>query len=287
VIEGYKLLRARAVLLPFENTAVTGMLFLCDHQTSIEEQAMLLAEKSVSNFELPSSMMAAAKPATHLEMLFGKQPIECFHPGQTVFFEGDPAKHVFEIVDGVLRLFKILADGRRVVTGFLFPGDVVGVSQKHRFMYGSEAVSEARLRRISRRSLDEAVDRSSELRPQVFAALCDEMAAAHEQMVLLSCKSAEERVCSFLVLLLKRNGDFGAMPSFVDLPMSRLDVADYLGLTIETVSRNLTRLANKGVLSHVERFSLRVVKPRALEQLAGLWEDEDYEPLATSSRYRH
>jgi CRP/FNR family transcriptional regulator len=209
------------------------------------------------------------------ETLFDKQPTETFSSGETLFFEGDPARHVFEITEGVVRLCKMLMDGRRVICGFLFEGDVVGMSQRHRFMYSAEAVNGLKVRRITRRSLDEAMERTPKLRPQIFSRMCDEMEAVQRQMVLLSCKNAEERVCSFIVELMDRQALPGERPILIDLPMTRLDMADYLGMTIETVSRNLTRLAKKGVLTNVERSTLRIAKPRLLKELAGIWAEED------------
>jgi CRP/FNR family transcriptional regulator len=251
---------------------------------------MALAGARTSVFEFQSPAGAMARLATSFEGLFDRQPVEWFDAGESIFFEGDPAKHIFEVTEGVVRLCKILVDGRRIVTGFLFAGDIIGVSQAKRFIYSAEAVGPVKLRRVTRRSLDEAVEASSTLRPQVFAKLCEEMAATQEQMVLLSCKNAEERVCSFLASLMKRTATsrFGA--AVIELPMSRLDIADFLGMTIETVSRNLTKLAKKGVLAEVERFSLRVLKPQLLEELAGIWtEEEDEQPsrYAAKSSLRH
>jgi CRP/FNR family transcriptional regulator len=246
---------------------------------------------SVSIYDFQPVALGTASRS--LETLFDKQPVERFEPGETLFFEGDPAKHVFEITDGVVRLCKILVDGRRIVTGFLFAGDVVGISQPQKYTYGAEAITPTKVRRVSRRSLDEAIEFSSVLRPQVFAKLCDEMAAAQEQMVLLSCKSAEERLCSFLVFLMKRTRKSFPGNVMLDLPMTRLDMADYLGLTIETVSRNLTRLAKRGVISEVERFSLRVLKPQMLEDIGGIWDDDGEDCAMRSTRsasgasYRH
>jgi CRP/FNR family transcriptional regulator len=238
---------------------------------------MTLSTNVISTSKTVPPLAAFAGSEIGLEDLFDKQPMERFQPGETVFFEGDPARHVFEITEGVIRLCKVLVDGRRVISGFLFAGDIVGVSQKRRFIYSAEAVNGVKVRRINRRSLDEAVDKSSTLRPQVFARMCDEMAAVQDQMVLLSCKNAEERVSSFLASLMKRHRVAGQASIVIDLPMTRQDMADYLGMTIETVSRNLTKLAKKGVLANVERFSLRVLKPVMLAELSGGWWEDDEE----------
>lgn len=226
-----------------------------------------------------------------LQSLFSKQPLEQLDAGGTLFFEGDQAKHLFELVEGVLRIFKIMADGRRVITGFLYPGDLVGVSLRNHYLYSAEAVTAVRLRRFSRRAFEDTVGSSPELRPLLLARLCDEMAAAQDQMVLLSCKNAEERLCSFLLRQLQRKRKQDRSCSVVDLPMTRLDIADYLGLTIETVSRTMTRLTNKGIVGPAGRHSIRILKARTLAHLAGEGDEcEDrYSPVISldDARQRH
>lgn len=210
-----------------------------------------------------------------LRELFAKQSVEYLTPGQPLFFEGDGAKHVFEVLEGTLRIFRIISDGRRIITGFLHAGDIVGVSLRRDYLYSAEAITATKVRRLTRKSFEAAVADSEELRPQVFAHVCDEMAAAQDQMVLLSCKNAEERLCSFFLKYLKRAMSRGALEPIIELPMTRLDMADYLGLTIETVSRTITKLTGKGVLSSAGRHSLRIAKPSALAQLAG--DGDEYE----------
>jgi len=211
-----------------------------------------------------------------LHSLFAKQSVEYLAPGQPLFFEGDEAKHVFEVTEGTLRVFRIISDGRRVITGFQHAGDIIGVSLKGDYLYSAEAITPAKIRRLARRQFDAAVINSDSLRPAVFARVCDEMAAAQDQMVLLSSKSAEERLCTFLLRYLRRAMAEGGAQPVVDLPMSRQDMADYLGLTIETVSRTITKLIGKGVLKVVDpaaRHSIRIERPGMLAQLAG--DDDD------------
>jgi CRP/FNR family transcriptional regulator, anaerobic regulatory protein len=211
-----------------------------------------------------------------LAALFRGQVEERFDAGTALFWEGDAAKDVFEVVSGVLRIYRILGDGRRVITGFLYPGDLVGVSLRDRYLYTAEAVVPVKVRRFSRRRFDEEVVRFPELRPQLFARLCDEMAAAQDQMVLLACKTAEERVCSFLLDVARRmHADSADLP-VIDIPMTRLDMADYLGLTIETVSRTMSKLTRAKVISAEGRHSLLIGKLKRLVQLAGEGEDDAY-----------
>jgi len=176
---------------------------------------------------------------------------------------------VFEVVTGVLRVYKILSDGRRVITGFMYAGDLIGVSLKERYLYTAEAVTRIQVRRYARSRFQEEINRSPELRPQLFARLCDEMAAAQDQMVLLARKSAEERVCSFLLHIARRLEDDHSPLTVVEVPMTRLDMADYLGLTIETVSRIMTRLTSRGVIAPSGRHAVVLRKKEKLTALAG------------------
>lgn len=126
-----------------------------------------------------------------------------------------------------------------------------------------------------------------DLRPVLLSQLCDEVAAAQDQMVLLSCKSAEERLCSFLLARLQKSTTEGCEPNVVNLPMTRLDIADYLGLTIETVSRTVTKLAGQGILSAGRRHEILVLKKSALVQRAGEDEADVDDSLDDTARYYH
>ncbi len=210
-----------------------------------------------------------------LQSLFGRQPIEKFEAGKAILWEGDDASHIFEVTEGVLRVFRILGDGRRVITGFLYPGDILGVSLKDRYLYSVEAVTHAQVRRFGRNRFQEEISRSPELRPQLFSRLCDEMAAAQDQMVLLARKSAEERVCSFLLLTARRMKVDRQTAPVIEIAMTRLDMADYLGLTIETVSRTMTKLMSRGVIVPSGRHGLKILKFAKLVALAGDSDEED------------
>lgn len=230
--------------------------------------------------QLPAFALKHAKP--RLQDLFSRQPLETHESGSAIFWEGDPATHVFKVVEGVLRIFNILADGRRIITGFIYPGEILGLSLDDRYRYTAEAVNEVKLRRFSRSRFREAIDESSELRPLFVTRLCEEMASAQKQMVLLASKSAEERVCS-LLLALARRGESRAKP-VVALPMSRLDMADYLGLTIETVSRTLTSLTNRGVIEPSSRYAFTICRLSTLVSLAGEGDADDNPTGAGSAR---
>lgn len=222
---------------------------------------------------------ATHSPTPSLQGLFSRQPVEKFAAGAAVFWEGDAASHVFEVVSGVLRVFKIMSDGRRVITGFIYPGDLLGVSLKNHYLYTAEAVTKTKVRRFARSRFQDEINQSPALRPQLFARLCDEMAAAQDQMVLLARKSAEERVSSFLLLISRRlSGDRQTSP-VIEIPMTRLDMADYLGLTIETVSRTMTKLTDRGVIAPSGRHAILIRKLAKLAALAGEGDEDDNRPV--------
>ena len=218
---------------------------------------------------------APAVVAPSLQSLFSRQPIEKFAIGSAVFWEADPATDVFEVLEGVLRVFKILSDGRRVITGFIYPGDLLGVSLRDRYLYSAQAVTPVKLRRFARHRFQEEIALSPELRPQLFARLCDEMAAAQDQMVLLARKNAEERVCSFLLLIARRIHRQPQPAPVIEIPMTRLDMADYLGLTIETVSRTMTSLTGRGVIAAAGRHAIAIRHQKTLALLAGEGDEDD------------
>jgi CRP/FNR family transcriptional regulator len=226
-----------------------------------------VARKFPTSLPLANATSVAALPAT-LGHIFAAQISERLEVGEALFWQGDTASHVFEISSGALRTVRVLSDGRRVITGFLFAGDVVGVSLKDRYLTTVEAIAPCLVRRLARRRFDEAVEQSTTLRPQLLAQLRDEMVAAQDQVMLLARKTAEERVASFLLALARRAGQGCQPDAIVALPMTRLDMADYLGLTIETVSRVMTRLTGRGIIAPVGRHAIAIRRPAALMALA-------------------
>ncbi|MEY9626396.1 Crp/Fnr family transcriptional regulator [Sinorhizobium fredii] len=216
-----------------------------------------------------------------LSSVFSLQPLERFAPGQPVFWEGDEARHIFEVGDGMLRALRMLADGRRIIVGFLRPGDLLGVSLRERYIYTVEAITPVELRRFSRWRFEDVVARQPHLREQLFSRLCDEMTAAQDQTVLLSRRSADEKLANFLLMMAQdRHGD---RTPVIDLPMARLDIADYLGMTIETVSRTITKLASSGIIASPVKRSIIVLKMQALQSIA---EGDDNDHWAAPVAFR-
>lgn len=182
--------------------------------------------------------------------------------------EGDPANTVFNITSGSVRLYKLLADGRRQIIGFLFAGDFIGLASGKDYGFSAEAIEPTTVCRF-RKTDYQAVVRS---RPVLEAALLEramhELAAAQKQMLLLGRKTARERLASFLLDLPARDPMRPSRDNRVRLPMTRAEMADYLGLTIETVSRELTKLKNAQVIQALSLHEIEVERPDRLQELA-------------------
>lgn len=190
-----------------------------------------------------------------------------YRAGDTVVFEADQATSVYSIASGLLRLSKLLPDGRRQIAGFLFAGDFLGITMEEEHAFTAEAVTESRLCRFQRRHFDDFVAAHPELERRLYAVAAHELAAARQQLVLLGRKTATERLASFLLMLEQRcPSDAGG--GEVRMPMSRSDIADYLGLRIETVSRELSSLKAARLIRLTGRQSFRVVDRQKLNRLA-------------------
>jgi CRP/FNR family transcriptional regulator len=227
-------------------------------------------------------------PEAHsLVALFTAQPSETFAPGQAVFWEGDASNHVFHVLEGCLRLYRVLPDGRRPVMGFLFAGEVFGVSFPGLYLYTAEAVTPVRLRRLSRKRLDEIEAISSDvLHQQIMSKIYDEMNATQHLIIMLGQLSAEERVANFLVWAAHQTGMDRRKPVSIDLPMNRLDIADYLGLTIETVCRVLSKFKRDGLVSLEGRHRIVLQGMSTLARMAGEMDGNGIADIPVVSRQR-
>lgn len=168
--------------------------------------------------------------------------------GQLIFEEGERAGYVYNVSVGDVRLFKLMPDGRRQVTGFLRAGDFLGLVSGDDYAYGAEAIGEVELCCMPLAGLERLLRDLPPVRDRLLSMSRDELAAAQEQMLLLGRKTARERLLSFLLARVPAEDCAAGRVEF-DLPMSRTDIADYLGLTIETVSRTFTALRKEGLIA--------------------------------------
>lgn len=193
--------------------------------------------------------------------------------GETLFHEDDPADEVFTVTRGMLKLSKLLPDGRRQITGFPVAGDYLGLAFADKYIYSADAVTTVRVCRFPRLAFLALLDRFPAVEKALLGRAATELAAAQKQMLLLGRKTARERVASLLLQLAQQQqARQGAM---VELPMSRTDIADYLGLTIETVSRSLSGLRKAGLIDLPDPHRFRLLHYRRLAAEGG----EDVGPL--------
>jgi CRP/FNR family transcriptional regulator len=189
--------------------------------------------------------------------------------GATVVESGDAADYVFKVSHGTLRAVRLLPDGRRYVARFLSAGDFFGLTADDEYSLSIEAIENAAVVRYPRRGFEALLDRDPRFGRRFFSLMCQELAAAQDRLMLLGRKNAVERMASFLLGLPARKTADGARPaSEVDLRMSRTDVADYLGLTIETVSRLLTHLRGERIIDMPSAHRIVFVDRAALEELS-------------------
>jgi CRP/FNR family transcriptional regulator, nitrogen fixation regulation protein len=175
-----------------------------------------------------------------IEMVGAPMP---FSRNAEIYGENEPAEYLYKVVSGAVRTYKVLNDGRRQIGAFYLPGDIFGLEVGGEHTFSAEAVADCKVLVIKRSALVALASRDNEVARQLWAMAAGELQRAQAHIMLL-IKTAQERVAGFLLEMAARNS--GA--NEVELPMSRQDIADYLGLTIETVSRTLTLLENAGAI---------------------------------------
>ncbi len=161
-----------------------------------------------------------------------------------IYGENEPADYLYKVVTGAARTYKVLHDGRRQIGSFYLPGDIFGLEVGNEHTYSAEAVVDSKVLVIKRSAVVALAGRDTRVARQLLTMVAAELQHAQDHLMLL-IKTAQERVAGFLTEMSARNS--GA--NEVDLPMTRQDIADYLGLTIETVSRTLTQLENSGAIA--------------------------------------
>jgi len=196
----------------------------------------------------------------------------CLTAREPLFREGDDTRYLFEVLEGVLCNYKIFADGRRQVISFAFPGELVGFGHGPEYRFDCEALSSARVQIIPKVGLLSAARERPELGERLLEIAASQVAGMQAHSMLLGRKTAAERIATFLVELAERAGKEDEAPIRLHLPMTRADIADYLGLTVETVSRNITKLKMKGIISLP---SLGMVTVLDIERLRDLAESEE------------
>ncbi|WP_338425981.1 Crp/Fnr family transcriptional regulator [Sphingopyxis kveilinensis] len=193
--------------------------------------------------------------------------------GQTLLWEGDGAPVVANVLAGVLKLVVSTADGREQIVGIVFPSDFIGRPFGKESPYSVTAMTDAEVCIFNRNNFDEFAGSHPDLQQKLLRRTLDELDRARHWMMLLGRKSASEKVASFLLEMSERlegqGCDAGANRGVFELPFGRQQIADILGLTIETTSRQLTKMRADGVLDLPSRREIVINDRAAMEDMAG------------------
>lgn len=188
---------------------------------------------------------------------------------QQICAEGDVAEHLYNIKSGCVRISKMLADGRRQIIGFLFAGEFFGLACSNGYSYSAETVTDVELCRMPRYQLIEKFSELPALGQKVLNITNTELQRTQDQMLLLGRKKAKEKLVSFLLNLKEKSTvSLTEKSNEIYLPMSRSDIADYLGLTIETVSRQFTILGKEKLISLKENQLVEILELNQLQRIA-------------------
>ncbi|TWA98396.1 helix-turn-helix domain-containing protein [Bradyrhizobium stylosanthis] len=178
-----------------------------------------------------------------------------YRRGSEIYGEKEPAEYIYQVKSGTVRSYKLLSDGRRQINAFHVPGDVFGLTYGGNHRFTAEAVADTTLRLIKRESLTAAAENDGTLTRDLLRMTTTNLRHAEDHMLLLGRKTSMERVAAFLIEMDRRLTAAGILA----LPMPRRDIADYLGLTIETVSRSLSYLRELGVIRFIDNNQRHIV----------------------------
>jgi CRP/FNR family nitrogen fixation transcriptional regulator len=223
-------------------------------------------EPPVSHRPLASAPTRESAIGPDFELLtnvreFGGSTIS-FERDAEIYGEGEAAEYLYKVVSGAVRVYRVLNDGRRQVSAFYLPGDVFGLDLGSEHAGSAEAVVNAKVLFVRRNALLQASESNGDVARELLAVTARELRWARNHGLLL-IKSAQERVAAFLLEMWQRMPRGAAF----ELPMSRRDIADYLGLTIETVSRTLTQLEDSAAIKLVASRRVVLNNPSALRAL--------------------
>jgi len=189
----------------------------------------------------PVAPALAATLSNSIELMGAPMP---FARNAEIYGENEPAEYLYRVISGTVRTYKVLNDGRRQIGAFYLPGDIFGLEVGEEHTFSAEAIVDCKILVVKRSALVSLAARDNEVARQLWTMTAGELQRAQDHIMLL-IKTAQERVAGFLLEMARRS----SASTEVDLPMSRQDIADYLGLTIETVSRTLTQLENSAAIA--------------------------------------
>ena len=204
-----------------------------------------------------------------LELLEGMKSYRSFEAGQPITWRGDDLTHFSSLVTGIAALSRTLEDGRTQMVGLLLPSDFIGRPGREMVDFDVTAVTDVTLCCFERRPFEKLVEDVPHISQRVMEMALDELNAAREWMVLLGRKTAREKIATFIEMIVRRDTIPLHSQTNHILPLTREEIANFLGLTLETVSRQFSKLKKDGIIAFADRRSFEVVDLEALHQATG------------------
>ena len=165
-----------------------------------------------------------------------------FEDKKTIFLQQEQSKNLYNITKGNVKIYRLLSDGRIQIIGFLYPGDFFGSYKKEKYNYSAESIGDLRLCVFNQQSLDDYLEENMSLAKELLHMTSHELTLAQDRMMVLGKMNASERVAKFILNISDQRLRIGWQNNPISIPMTRQDIADYLGLTLETISREFTKL---------------------------------------------
>lgn len=209
-----------------------------------------------------------AVPEEALATLSALAVVRDYAKGQVLIEQGAAAEDFLNVISGTVKLYKLLTDGRQQITGFAGTGQFLGLAVTDTYTFSVQAIEPVRACRFSRSRLRQLVVDCPQLEERLLQTACQELVTAQEQILLLGRKSAQERLATFLIGWSRQGGRRVSVADHVRLPMTRGEIADHLGLTIETVSRTFSRFRADGRIRTPSSHEVVITDRAYLERLA-------------------
>jgi CRP/FNR family transcriptional regulator len=211
--------------------------------------------------------LCAPLDASALDDMSGESERLPLEPRDAIFRQGDSARHVYTLTEGMARLTRVLPDGRQAVIGFRFAGDILGFTPDGEHAFGAEMLTRGRVCRLDRRRLEQMFRRYPVMERRFLELCARELSASQEHILALGRFNAEERVAAFLVSLAEAQERRGHVGPVFDLPATRADIGEFLGLTLETVSRAISAFRKRGWIRLHGHSGVELTDRAALEGL--------------------
>lgn len=204
-----------------------------------------------------------------LAVLEKMKSYKTYAPGEAIIWRGDDMQHISSVVVGIASLSRTLEDGRTQMVGLLLPSDFIGRPGRQAVDFDVTAVTEVTLCRFERKAFEALVADVPHISQRVMEMALDELNAAREWMVLLGRKTAREKIATFIEMVVRRDSVPPHAGDPHTLPLTREEIANFLGLTLETVSRQLSLMKKDGVLNFIDRRKFEIRDLAALQDATG------------------